>query len=171
MANKYKFANPEHTFVNDLEKGMFGIHPQVHLWAEVLAYVDGGGVIEDFETPEEKMEKALKETEQTLSQEKKAIKTQGLLVNGILFDTDDAARIAYIELFLKFMTSPEYVVNDWKASEGQWVVMDYALFGQIMNAWEQQLSSLFTFIKQKETELKSKTSADDLKAIDTKFKN
>ena len=52
----YKYANPEHTAVNNKVRGMYNIHPGVgYLWKEVEDWVAQGNVIEDFETPEEKL--------------------------------------------------------------------------------------------------------------------
>lgn len=52
----YKYANLEHTAVNDKVRGIYNIHPGVgHFWKEVEDWVAQGNVIEDFETPEEKL--------------------------------------------------------------------------------------------------------------------
>ena len=60
---KYKFADQAGTKVNDIEKGIFGIHRGVHLWSEVEKFLDGGGVIEEFETTTEIQEREAREVE------------------------------------------------------------------------------------------------------------
>lgn len=50
---KYKFANQEQTAVNDIENGIYGIHPGVYLWMEVEEWVKKGNSIESFRTPKE----------------------------------------------------------------------------------------------------------------------
>ena len=169
MANKYKFANPEHTFVNDLERGMFGIHPGVHLWAEVEDFLKAGGVIEAFETPTEALTKATKEAEGALVKEKKRVREEGIVVDGILFDTDIEARVSYIEFMLKLMLDPTYTVTDWKASDGVWVTMNKTLFEKLITVWETRLTSLFSFVKLKDAELKTKVSKEDIKATPIKY--
>ena len=166
----YKYANPEHTFVNCKSKGEFGIHPGVWKWAEVEAWVAQGNTIEPFETDAEKFEKAKKEAEMALEQEKKAVKTQGVVVDGTLFDTDDSARLSYIEFMLKLMQSPQYTVSEWKASDGVWVTMDSVLFNKLMAAWEVRLTTIFSFVKAKENELKDKTTVESIQAVDVKYK-
>jgi len=167
----YKYATPENTAVNCKSKGEFGIHPGVWKWAEVEAWLAEGNTIEPFETDQEKHDKALRDINNNLNQEKKKAKSEGIQVDGILFDTDSEARIAYLELMVKFMIDPTYTVQDWKASEGSWVVMDITLFNKLVAAWEQRLSSLFSFIKTKETEIKSKNTKEELESVNVKFVN
>lgn len=166
----YKYANPEHTFVNCKSKGEYGIHPGVWKWAEVERWVAEGNTIEPFETPTEKLENAKKTKESAIRQEKIVAKSKGIVVDGILFDTDDAARLSYIEFMLKQMINPSYTVSEWKASEGVWVTMDAILFGKLMTAWEARLTSLFSFVKTKENELKSKNTVKAIQVIDTEYK-
>lgn len=169
MANKYKFANPEHTFVNDLEEGIYGIHPGVHLWKNVQDWLDDGNTIEDYQTEPEKLAIYLKGVEDKLKREKTTSKDSGILVDGVKFDTDIEARIAYIEFMIKLMQNPSYTVTNWKASEGVWVTMDATLFGKLTTAWEGHLTSLFSFIKAKEIEIKSKTTKEQLDSIVVDF--
>lgn len=166
---KYKYANLEHTSINDIEAGVFGIHPGVYLWAEVNDYIKAGGVIEDFETQEESLTKARVNVENNLVNEKMKVRSEGILVDGVLFDTDSEARLSYLELMIKLMMDPEYSVADWKASDGVWVTMDNTLFQKIVLAWEQKLTSVFSFVKSKENEIKSKSTKEELDSIDLDF--
>ena len=166
---KYKYANAEGTAVNDTEKGIYGIHPGVYLWAEVEEWVKKGNTIESFETPAEKLNKSLKAAESKMSAEKKAARDRGILVDGILFDTDIEARIAYIEFMLKTIQNPSYSVSNWKASEGVWVTMDAVLFNKLVTALEGRLTSLFNDIKNKEEEIKSKNTSTEVDNVVINF--
>jgi len=153
---KYKYTNAEQTSVNLIEDGVtkvFGIHPGVYLWEDVQKYLDDGGIIEEFQTATEKKEKDTNDAEAKLKTKKKELREEGITVNGILFDTDLEARIAYLELMIKFMMDPSYVVQDWKASDGVWVQMDKTTFDSLVAAWEVKLGNIFTFVKTKESEI------------------
>jgi len=133
-------------------------------YSEYLEWFDGGGVPEPAQSVAEVQAEVLSK----LAEEKRKIKSEGLLVDVVLFDTDEYARLAYMELMFKFIMNPAYVVNDWKASEGVWVTMDKLMFDKLMMAWELKLISLFTFVKTKEAEIKSKEIIEDLKAVNVK---
>ena len=82
---------------------------------------------------------------------KQEIRDNGMLVDGILFDTDQNARIAYSELQGKFLQNPEYVCENWKASDGVWLhKMDLALFTRVMEVGEQHLANVFKWQKDQE---------------------
>jgi len=119
--------------------------------------------------PAQSLDELKVEKEQEMQEEKRKAKLKGIIVDGVLFDTDDSARLAYIELFLKFITNPSYTVSDWKASEGNWVTMDYLTFTKLMSAWEVRLSGLFSFIKIKEQEIKTKNSPEDIKGVVVRY--
>lgn len=51
---RYKFADKEHTVINDLEKGLCGIHPGVWHWKEYQEWLAEGNVTEPFETEADK---------------------------------------------------------------------------------------------------------------------
>jgi hypothetical protein len=74
--------------------------------------------------------------------------TNGILVNGVLFDSDDTAYGAYMGHQIMLMVEgPDYVVPDWKASDGVWVDMTAALFAQVMAVYMSTKSGAFTWLK------------------------
>lgn len=151
---KYKYANKEHTSVNDVEYGIYNIHPGVYLWSDVEKYVNSGGVIEPFKTEQEIKKEATQKKINELLEIKRVYKDEtGIIIDGVKFDTDLKARVAYSELRLKFSTNPDYYTPNWKASDGNWVTMNLTLFNKVISVLEQRLESIFTFVKNKEEEI------------------
>ena len=93
----------------------------------------------------------------------------GVLVGGVLFDTDEAARIAYAELALRLAANPDYVVDDWKASEGVWVRMDGALFGELMAAGEAHIAAVFTWQRLVESAVELATTKAEVRSLNLSF--
>lgn len=124
-----------------------------------------GGVPEEAEGVEEVRSEVLGK----LRKEKLDVRSEGILVDDILFDTDVEARLAYLELMFKFMMNPEYVVENWKASEGVWVIMNKSMFDKLVLAWEGRLTSLFSFVREKEAEIKSKDDLEEIKITDVTY--
>lgn len=93
----------------------------------------------------------------------------GVLVGGVLFDTDSAARIAYAELALRLATNPDYAVDDWKASDGAWVRMDGALYGNLMAAGEAHVAAVFAWQRQKEAEVEQAETKAAVRALNLSF--
>jgi hypothetical protein len=62
----YKFANVEHTIVNNLEAGHFGIHNASWLWEDYQKWVDAGGITEPFMTVAEEMVDQKKRAEKVI---------------------------------------------------------------------------------------------------------
>lgn len=162
MTIQYKYANPNKTAVNDQINGIWNITQYSSLWNDVQKWVDEGNVIEDYQTSEETLKISTNEANSNLKKLKREKKSEGILVDGILFDTDNAARISYLELMIKFMINPDYTVADWKASDGVWVEMNKTLFDSIITAWEVRLTDLFTFVKAKENEIKTSDNPENV---------
>lgn len=95
---------------------------------------------------------------------KVAARDRGVEVNGVLFDSDLAARMAYNELAVRFQQNPGFS-TDWKASAGQWVTMDAALFTQVMAAGEAHIQACFAWQAAREQEVAAAVAAADLEAI------
>ncbi len=87
---------------------------------------------------------------QAIRDQKVAMRDGGMDVHGLKFDTDTNARIAYNELVMKFMVDPTYVVQDWKASEGVWVQMDFGLYQEVMATGEALLQQVFAWQREQE---------------------
>ncbi|MFV0422271.1 DUF4376 domain-containing protein [Oleidesulfovibrio sp.] len=90
---------------------------------------------------------------QQISMEKNRRRDSGFMVDGLLWDSDYNARIAYAEVAQRFAADPAYIVPQWKASAGKWVQLDAALFASVQAAGEMHIATVFTWQKAKEEEL------------------
>ena len=88
----------------------------------------------------------------------------GFTHNGILFDSDSKARLAYLEFGFKLNTAPTYSTH-WKASAGQWVVMDATLFASLQPAYETHIQSCFIWQAMREQEVAAAVAANDITAL------
>lgn len=96
---------------------------------------------------------------------KNELRDAGFLVDGVLFDSDIAARVAYSELGMQFMNNTEFSTS-WKASNGVWVTMDYELYQKVMIAGKTHIESCFMWQANKEIEINAATTIDDVNAIE-----
>lgn len=85
--------------------------------------------------------------------EKCKIRDAGFEVDGVLFDSDQAARLAYMEFALSLAQDASYVEHTWKASEGVWVSMDAALFANVKAAGAAALKAAFDWQKARDAEV------------------
>jgi hypothetical protein len=76
----------------------------------------------------------------------------GFMHDGTLFDSDTKARLAYLELALKLGQDATYS-TPWKASAGQWVTMDGALFVALQPAYEAHIQACFAWQATREAEV------------------
>ena len=85
--------------------------------------------------------------------EAKNVALDGGFMHGVtLFDSDAKARLAYLELALKLGQDATYSTL-WKASTGQWVTMDAALFAALQPAYEAHIQSCFGWQAAREAEV------------------
>ena len=78
----------------------------------------------------------------------------------VIFDSDSKARLAYLELATKLGQDPAYA-TPWKASRGQWVTMDAALFADLQPAYEAHIQACFAWQGAREQELAAAYAAGD----------
>jgi len=97
--------------------------------------------------------------------EKYKIRDSGVLVNGILFDTDLEARISYVELGQRFIDDPT-ITLDWKASGNTWVLMDLALYQEVVTAKDKHIKGVFEWQLAVETEINESLVVDDLEHLE-----
>ena len=95
---------------------------------------------------------------------KVAARDRGVEVNGVLFDSDLAARMAYNELAIHFQQNPDFSTG-WKASAGQWVTMDAALFAQVMAAGEAHIQACFAWQAAREMEVAAAQTVAEVEAV------
>jgi hypothetical protein len=76
----------------------------------------------------------------------------GFLVDGKLFDSDQSARTAYLEL-ANMLTEDASYTTPWKASPGVWVTMDAALYAKVKVAGTAHVSACFSWQAERDAEL------------------
>jgi len=114
----------------------------------------------------EKLAHAIEDKRQEIQQEKCRRRDDGLVVDGIKFDTDPNAQTMYTQYMVALLMDNTYTVPDWKASDGVFVVMDGTLFMQIRAAWTAHISSLTTLQKAKDVEVVVLASLADVESYD-----
>lgn len=96
---------------------------------------------------------------------KNEMRDAGFIVDDIKFDSDIAARLAYTELGLQLQANPEFTTM-WKASDGVWVTMNYALYQQVITAGKAHIESCFAWQAAKEQEIDAATTIEELDAVE-----
>lgn len=81
-------------------------------------------------------------------------------------DPDLEARIAYLELMIKFMIDPNYSVSNWKASDGVWVTMDATLLSKLINALSVKETLAFNWLKAKQEAINSAFNSNDIHTLE-----
>lgn len=76
----------------------------------------------------------------------------GFILDGVRWDSDPAARLAYAELAQR-LTADTAFTTRWKASEGQWVDMNAALFAQVYAAGAAHIAAAFAWQEAEEARL------------------
>lgn len=89
---------------------------------------------------------------------------EGEEAREVLFDSDAKARLAYLELAVKLGQNPAYA-TPWKASRGQWVTMDAALFAALQPAYEAHIQGCFAWQAAREQEVAAAVAAGDIEAL------
>jgi hypothetical protein len=139
-----------------------GQRVDVHTLAQHDARPDGATIVDPLEDIKDH-----KKAE--LQAEKVRVRDGGVMVGGVLFDTDQNARLAYQEFFMMWTLNPAYTVEKWKASPGAWVVMDGAKYQEVMQAGAQQMQAVYSWQEQQETTLKSATTAEAVVQVGTVY--
>lgn len=100
--------------------------------------------------------------------EKVKARDGGFMVAGTLFDSDISARTSYTELGLRLSQNPSFETQ-WKASPGQWVLMDAALYSQVVIAGEAHIAAVFAWQAAKEQEIGACETVEELEAVDVVY--
>ena len=88
----------------------------------------------------------------------------GFVYDGVFYDSDAKARLAYLELSLKLGQDPTYS-TPWKASAGQWVMMTAALFAALQPAYEAHIAGCFAWQRFREAAVAAAVAAGDTEAL------
>lgn len=94
----------------------------------------------------------------------------GFTVDGVLFDSDTNANMAYLNFNAKLATDPQFS-TPWKASDNTWVTMDAALFAKVSAAFEANNQGAFLWQAQMSAALDAAPDTyDALKAVEDQIK-
>lgn len=83
---------------------------------------------------------------------KNSFRDGGFVLNGIRWDSDPSARLAYAELAQRLASAPAFTTR-WKASEGQWVDLTAALFQSVYTAGAAHIAVAFAWQEAEEARL------------------
>jgi len=98
--------------------------------------------------------------------EKIRVRDGGVLVEGILFDTDESAMSAYTKtMVFLFSQSHDASIQKWKASEGVWVTMTLSLMTSIVPVAAANETSAFAWQAAREIEVAEALAANDMFAV------
>lgn len=100
-----------------------------------------------------------------LQAEKARVMNGGFMHGGVLYDSDLAARTAYLELAVKLGQTPGYATA-WKASGESWVEMNAALFASLQPAYETHVSGCFAWQAGKQAEVAAALATEDREALE-----
>ena len=128
-----------------------------------LAY-DNGWSLVDTEAISKKMDELKADKLEKVQAEKVRARDSGFLVADTLFDSDISARTSYTELGLRLSQNPSFTTQ-WKASPGQWVLMDAALYAQVVIAGEAHITAVFAWQAAKEMEIADCETVEALEAV------
>ena len=105
---------------------------------------------------------------QAVQAEKVRARDAGFLVGDTLFDSDISARTSYTELGLRLAQNPAFTAQ-WKASAGQWVTMDAALYEQVVIAGEAHITAVFAWQAAKEVEIYACETVEELENVNVVY--
>jgi hypothetical protein len=126
-------------------------------------YVERVYVVEDIAIDSLKADKLT-----AVQAEKVRARDAGFMVADTLFDSDISARTSYTELGLRLSQNPSFETQ-WKASSGQWVLMDAALYSQVVIAGEAHITAVFAWQAAKEQEIADCETVEELEAVDVVY--
>jgi hypothetical protein len=104
----------------------------------------------------------------TIHSEKNRARDGGFMVGGVLYDSDLPARTSYAELAIAMQTDPDLTTR-WKASDGVWVDMTSALFGQVYAAGRAHIEACFAWQEAREREVAAATTVAAVDAISATY--
>jgi hypothetical protein len=105
---------------------------------------------------------------QIVSANRRRALDDGFMHDGVLWDSDANARIAYAELAMRYQYDPAFVTT-WKASDGYWVEMTAPLFQAVYAAGAEHVQTCFAWQAAKEVEIKECVTVEELEAVSVVF--
>lgn len=135
------------TIVSTLSEPVYGIRTRTY-------------TIEDLPLEDVKKQKLAE-----LSTKKNTAKSSGFLVDGVLWDSDEAAWIVYNSLTIAFYTNPSYTVENFKVSEGNWITMTSDIFSKAYAKGNEELQAIFTKYKEKTAAVANALTSEEVAKI------
>lgn len=127
-------------------------------WREIEGWLEARTALQLAEAKVKKLSE--------LQQEKRRRRDSGMVIGGILFDTDANADTKYTKMLLACQISPTYTIPDWKASDGVFVEMTASLVLQVMQTFGVYESALTSKQKQKVEEINALSTIEDVESYD-----
>ena len=103
-----------------------------------------------------------------VSEERKRVRDAGFIVDGVLWDSDAAARLAYSEFAMTVQADPS-LTTPWRASDGVWVTLDAALFATVYAAGRAHVEGCFAWAAEREEEIAACATVEDLAGVSVVF--
>lgn len=123
------------------------------------------GEVEPYAAPVLPLSEVAAQKLEQIQAEKSRVMDGGFMHDGVLYDSDAKARLAYLELATKLAQTPTYSTQ-WKASGESWVAMDASLFAALQPAYEAHISVCFTWQAMKQAEVAAALAAEDRFALE-----
>lgn len=114
----------------------------------------------NLEPPKKPVSVLRTELKFSIRDRKRHVRNAGVVVDGVLFDTDYNAELAYISFIENTKHNPNYVKR-WKASNEKWVDMNRELCLRVKAAVDKHIDDVYKWQELKEIEL-SNTPNDQL---------
>lgn len=154
---------------------IYGYHQGVPIGGEESteiteeAYLEGIELAASQEIDETDISVLANRKLEAIQKEKCRVRDSGVAVpvNGtaILFDTDNAARIAYLEFLGMSQLNPGYTEPNWKASANTFVTMTPELFFMVIAARQSNERNAFEWQKARVEEIEAALAINDKTAL------
>lgn len=127
-------------------------------WQEIIGWAEARGI--------KRLTAAKATKKEEIQAQKRAVRDAGMLVSGVLFDTDGSAQTMYTQFMVGCMLDPAYTVPAWKASGETFVTMSGSLINAIKTAWAELCTRVHKVQSMMLVEVDALTSVEDVEAYD-----
>lgn len=125
-------------------------------WIEIEGWLEARTAIKLLESKAKKIAE--------IQTEKCRLRDSGIVLDGVLFDTDTTADTKYTKMLLACQINPSYEIPDWKASDGVFVTMTGALVLQVMLESGARESILTSKQKEKIAEVNALKTVEEVES-------
>lgn len=110
------------------------------------------GVVEEHVTPPIPFYDLVEAKKIKVNEGKNQVLDGGFMYEGVLWDSDYKARLAYLELVTQLQMDPGFS-TDWKASTGNWTTMNAAKFAAVTPVYRAHIQACFVWQAAREAEI------------------